>query len=157
VQVILYISVFYHAKLYSDLILHVVYVVLQLYGWYSWLYGGKNKTRLIVTRLPTINFIYWIVLGLCITAGWGYFMDNYTDADVPYGDGFIAVMSLIAQWLLTKKKLECWYFWIVVDVVAIGVYFYKHLYSTTGLYAIFLCLAAMGFLAWKKSYETKAA
>lgn len=80
-------------------------------------------------------------------------MANYTDAAVPYWDAFIAVMSLIAQWLLTKKKVESWYFWIAVDVVAIGVYLYKHLYFTTGLYTIFLVLAILGLFEWKKSFE----
>lgn len=157
VQVVLYIFVFYHAKLYSDLILHVIYVVLQFWGWYNWLYGGKNKTHLKVTKIPSRNLIVWVILGLCITGGWGYIMANYTDAAVPYWDGFIAVMSLIAQWLLTKKKLESWYFWIAVDVVAIGVYLYKHLYFTTGLYTIFLVLAILGLLEWKKSFEVNPA
>ena len=134
VQVVLYIFVFYQAKLYSDFILQIVYVALQLYGWYNWLYGGKNKTPLKVT----------------------YLMHRYTDASVPYLDGFIAVMSLIAQWLLTKKKLESWLFWIAVDVMAVGVFWYKQLYFTSGLYTIFLFLAIFGLLEWKKSFESKS-
>ncbi len=156
VQVVLYIFVFYQAKLYSDFILQIVYVALQLYGWYNWLYGGKNKTPLKVTRLTVKDLVLWIVLGVCITGVWGYLMHRYTDASVPYLDGFIAVMSLIAQWLLTKKKLESWLFWIAVDVMAVGVFWYKQLYFTSGLYTIFLFLAIFGLLEWKKSFESKS-
>lgn len=153
-MVVLYIFIFYQVKLYSDLILQVVYVVLQFYGWYNWLHGGKENSLLNVTKLPSKNLVFWVFLGVIITFGWGYVMDNYTDAAVPYWDGFIAVMSLIAQWLLAKKKLDSWFFWIAVDIVAIGVYFHKHLYFTTGLYSLFLFLAVLGFREWKKSFES---
>lgn len=156
VQVVLYIFVFYETKLYSDLILQIIYVVLQFYGWHNWLHGGKEKSHLAVTRLRPKDFIVWIILGILVIAGWGYLMDNYTDAAVPYWDGFIAVISLVAQWLLAKKKLESWVFWVAVDLVAIGVYLYKHLYFTTGLYTIFLFLAVTGFFEWKKAVETNS-
>lgn len=156
VQVVLYIFVFYEAKLYSDLILQFVYIVLQFYGWYYWLHGDKQKTSLAVTRLPRRVVVFWAMAGICITGGWGYLMDKYSDAAVPYWDGFIAVVSLIAQWLLAKKKLESWMFWIAVDIVAIGVYFYKQLYFTTGLYIIFLFLAIIGFLEWHKAFKASS-
>jgi len=80
-------------------------------------------------------------------------MQRFTDASLPYPDAFTTVASLFAQWLLARKKLESWYFWIAVDIVAIVVYWYKQLYLTTGLYAIFLVLAIIGFFTWKNSYK----
>ncbi len=154
VQVVLYIVVFYQAKLYSDMLLHVIYVFLQLYGWYAWLYGGKEQSRLSVTTLPTVRLLIWGIVILVGTVGLGYSMGYYTDAALPYPDAFTTVASLVAQWLLARKKLESWYFWIAVDVVAIGVYFLKGLYFTTGLYTLFLVLATMGFFAWRKSFRT---
>jgi len=96
----------------------------------------------------------WLLLGLAGTAVWGFLMNRYTDAAAPYPDAFTTVMSLIAQWLMARKKLESWGFWIAVDVVAIGVYFYKDLYMTAGLYAVFLVLATIGFFEWRKSRRT---
>jgi len=151
VQVLLYIFVFYQAKLYSDLILHVVYVGMQLFGWYYWLHGGANHKEAPVTKVG--NFVYWIVGVLLGTVLWGCGMAKFTDASVPYYDAFTTVASLAAQWLLCKKKLESWYLWIAVDVVAIGVYFYKQLYFTSGLYTAFLVMATIGLFAWKKSLE----
>jgi len=153
VQVTLYIVVFYQAKLYSDMLLHLIYVVLQCYGWYAWLYGGTNRSTLPVIRLPVAHLSGWVVVVLAGTAGLGYGMSTYTDAALPYPDGFTTVASLVAQWLLARKKLESWYFWIAVDIVAIGVYFAKALYFTTGLYLLFLVLATMGLIAWRTSWR----
>ena len=153
VQVVLYIGVFYQAKLYSDLILHVIYVVMQVYGWYYWLHGGRDRTELKVTVLSLPALMAWMLIGAAVTLPWGYSMATYTDAAVPYADAFIAVASLIAQWLMARKRLESWYFWIVVDVVAIVVYFYKDLVITAGLYSVFLVLAVLGYFQWRRTIQ----
>lgn len=151
VQVTLYIAVFYQVKLYSDLILHVIYVVMQIYGWYHWLHGGKSQGALLVSTLNLRGRLAWPTVAVLGTIGWGYVMATFTDASVPYGDAFTTVASLIAQWLMARKRLESWYFWIAVDVVAIGIYWSKDLALTSGLYAVFLILATMGLFAWRKS------
>ena len=80
-------------------------------------------------------------------------MQTKTDASFPYEDAFITIASLVAQYLMIKKVLHSWMFWIVVDVVAIGVYWYKGLYFTTGLYVLFLMMAVIGYLEWRKVYN----
>ena len=152
IQVLLFIVIFYRVKLYSDLILHVIYVFMQIYGWYHWLRGGSERGELSVTTFPASIMTFWAIVGAVGTASWGFLMGTWTDAALPYADAFTTVMSLIAQWLMARKKLESWYFWIAVDVVAIFVYAYKELYFTTGLYSVFLILAVSGLLAWRKSY-----
>ena len=72
---------------------------------------------------------------------------------MPYGDAFTTVASLCAQWMLARKQLESWVCWIAVDVVAIGIYFSKGLYVTTGLYAVFLVLATYGLISWHRSWK----
>jgi len=149
IQVLLYIYIFQQAKLYSDMILHVVYVFMQIYGWWFWL-KGRDGGKSLITNV--MYFPIWIVGCLIATTLWGFGMDNLTDAALPYWDAFTTVASLIAQYLLCRKKLESWYFWIAVDVVAIGVYAYKELYFTCGLYACFLVMATIGLLSWKKAF-----
>lgn len=83
-------------------------------------------------------------------------MQTYTNAAIPYADSFIMSASLVAQWLMARKKLESWLFWITVDVIAVGVYWIKELYITTGLYTVFLILAIMGFFEWRKSLLKEA-
>lgn len=156
VQVALYIGVFYQARLYSDLILHVIYVVMQVYGWYHWLHGGRERTELKVTALSLPGLLAWLAVAAAATVPWGYSMATCTDAAAPYADAFIAVASLIAQWLMARKKLESWHFWIAVDLVAIVVYLYKELFITTGLYSVFLVLAVLGYFQWKRTLQPTA-
>ena len=147
VQVVLFLFVFWDAKLYSDVILHAVYVVLQLYGWAYWKFGGGNRTKLPVTRLHPVVAVAWVgVIGVG-TLAWGYGMASFTDAALPYWDAGIAVASLVAQYLMTRKYLENWLVWMAVDVVAVGVYAVKDLYLTAGLYAVFFVLCVFGLVS----------
>jgi nicotinamide mononucleotide transporter len=149
IQVSLFIVIFYEAKLYSDLILHVIYIFMQIYGWYYWLHGGKKQSPLQVTTLTPLLLCSWVMVCVCGTFVWGWVMGTFTDASVPYPDAFTTITSLVAQWLMARKKIESWFFWISVDLVAIWIYFYKQLFLTTGLYSIFLVLATIGFFAWQ--------
>ncbi len=151
IQVLLFIIIFYDAKLYSDLILHVVYVGMQFYGWYCWTIGrgGIEQGAISISALTTKQLGIWIYVTTVATAVWGYSMATWTDASLPYADAFTTVASLVAQYLLARKYIENWLFWIVVDVVAIGVYYYKALVPTSILYSAFLVLAVIGFVTWR--------
>ena len=155
-QVSLYIGVFYQARLYSDMGLHVVYVFMQIFGWYNWLYGGRNRGELEVSRLSRSGVLFWGLAAGLGTAGLGFIMSAYTRADLAYWDAATTVLSLIAQWLMAKKKLESWLIWITVDVLCVGIYLVKALYPTTILYAAFLALASMGFWQWNKDLRSPA-
>ena len=151
VNVVLYAIVFYDAKLYADMGLQVVYAVLSVYGWYEWLYGGEGRTVLRVTRTtPRIA----AVLTLIAAAGsalLGTVLHRATDAALPFMDSFLSSTSLVAQWMMTKKLLENWLVWIAVDVLYVGMFLFKGLYVTAGLYAVFLALAVRGYLDWRRS------
>lgn len=154
IQVTLYTYIFYEAKLYSDTILHIIYIILNMYGWYYWSRGTQKLDILPVTLLQR-RVLLWVTVAVAGTALWGFTMARYTDASVPYLDAFTTVASLIAQWLMTRKKLESWLFWIAVDIIAIGVYWHKELYITSGLYTVFLVLATLGYFEWRKSYRAE--
>jgi nicotinamide mononucleotide transporter len=152
VQVTLFVFVFYDARLYSDVILHVVYIALGVYGWWAWTHGGADDDgRLPVTRAGVRAALMWTAVCAAATILVGAAMRRFTDADRPYWDAAVLALSLVAQWLMARKVLESWLFWIAVDVLAIGLYAVKALYPTAGLYAVFLVLAITGFFAWKRS------
>jgi nicotinamide mononucleotide transporter len=130
--------------------LQAVYVILMIYGWYYWLHGDKNQKEIPVSKLGIKALSIWPSIAIIGTLIWGYLMGTFTDAAVPYGDAFTTVTSLIAQWLMTRKKLEAWIFWVAVNIVASGIYWYKDLHLTSGLYAVFLVLAIIGWFSWKK-------
>jgi nicotinamide mononucleotide transporter len=153
--VIFYIVVFYQAKLYANMWLQVVFIVLQLYGWYEWLYGGKGKTELKISRSSLqLNFLM-VVLAIAGTTAMGYGFAKFTDNENPFVDSAVTVLSLIAQWMLAKKYLENWLFWILVNVLTISMSLSHKpmLLLTAGLYALFFILAILGFLEWRKSYK----
>lgn len=150
-----YVIVFLQEKLYADMFLQVVFFVLSAYGWYQWLYGGKNESPLKVSRTPLTLIPVLLLVGVSVTFISGYLLDNYTDADIAYVDSFTTVVSLIAQWMLAKKYLENWLVWVGVNILYVGVYAYKELYTTSILYFIFILLAWIGYKAWRKALQEK--
>src|SRR5919107_5091803 len=151
VNVALYFVVFFEAKLYADMGLQVVYFGLSLYGWYEWLYGGANRTELHVSRTSRPLGVRLLIIGVVCAAVIGTLLARFTDAALPYVDSATTSTSLVAQWMMTRKILENWAVWAVVDVVYVGMFIYKHLYLTAGLYTVFFVLAAMGYVQWKRS------
>jgi nicotinamide mononucleotide transporter len=153
VMVSLYIYIFFGAKLYSDTGLQVFFLVMQFYGWYEWTRGGVEHARSLsaVRRLSRRGWILTSAGVLAGTAALGGVMRHFTDAALPYPDAFTTMLSVIAQFQLTRKILENWTLWIVADVVYIGVYSIKSLYWTAGLYVVFLILCVLGYKEWRES------
>ena len=151
VNVGLYIFVFYETRLYADTGLQVVYVVLNAYGWYHWLYGGKNCTELPVTRTGLRLGLFLATLVAAGTILIGTLLARNTDAALPYIDALTTSTSLVAQWMMTRKLLENWPVWVAVDVVYIGMYINKSLRVTAVLYFIFLILSVVGYFQWRRS------
>lgn len=157
VQVILYVWVFYRARLYSDVGLHVFYIGLQLYGWHHWLRGGDERggerRDLPISRLTPTGWAIALAAGAAGALVLGNVTGRLTGAALPYWDGTIVAFSLVGQVLLARKVLENWLFWIIVDVLGVGVYAAKHLYPTTVLYAVFGVMAVSGWFTWRKVFR----
>jgi nicotinamide mononucleotide transporter len=151
VNVAIYAIVFYDAKLYADMGLQVVYAALSVYGWYEWLHGGENRTELTVTRTGTPLGLLLAGTAVAGAGLLGVILQRVTDAALPFLDSFLSSTSLVAQWMMTRKKLENWLVWIFVDVLYVGMFIYKHLYVTAALYAVFLGLAVRGYVDWRRS------
>jgi nicotinamide mononucleotide transporter len=156
VNVALYFVVFYETKLYADMGLQVVYFALSLYGWYEWLYGGENRTELRVSRTSQALGVRLAIIGIACAVVLGTLLARFTDAALPYIDSATTSTSLVAQWMMTRKILENWAVWAAVDVVYIAMFVFKRLYLTAGLYAVFLVLAVMGYVQWKRSLAERS-
>ena len=150
VQVTLYAVVFARAKLYSDVALHLIYIGLNLYGWLHWRSGGGAASTLPVTRLSSKGRWICAAVGVVGSLILGSIMAKGTDAALPYPDATIAVLSLIAQYLMARKVVENWPIWIVVDGIGVWVYWSKQLHPTALLYAVFLILSVVGYAAWSR-------
>ena len=147
---LLYIYIFFDAKLYADAFLQFYYLIMTIYGWYYWKKGGNNKQELKVSQFNKIQLLVILIvitLGTIIT---GYILLNYTDDPYPYGDAFTTVGAIIGTWMMARKKIENWLIWIVVDAVCVIIYYKKGLYPTTILYSVFTIMATLGYIKWKK-------
>jgi nicotinamide mononucleotide transporter len=150
IGVLLYTQVFYSAKLYSDALLQIYFVILQLYGWWNWTQHRDSSGLAIVERLDARGQLQTALGVALITLALGFGMSRYTDAALPWWDAAIAGLSVVAQILQSLRKLENWLLWIATNIIAIGVYFTKALYPTTILYIILLGLAVVGLQTWRK-------
>ncbi|MFM7217737.1 MAG: nicotinamide riboside transporter PnuC [Bacteroidota bacterium] len=152
VNVAVYAFIFFHpsVRLYADGSLQVFFGILLLYGWYEWakrkVTGPFSASRLSLRSTLTLA-IFVLVTALVL----GETLTRFTDAALPRLDALLTTLSLAAQWMVAKKKIENWLLWIVVDVIYIPVYWFKHLPLTALLYVVFLGLAVQGFYQWKKS------
>lgn len=157
--------VFWQQQLYGDFLLHVFFLLLNIYGWYHWVYGettGKDSVKVEWLSLKR-NLIYALIsiLGVFL---FGYFLinihllfTNLTPASVPYWDAATTSLSVTAMWLTARKKIENWIYWLIVDVLAAGIYVYKDIYFYALLYFIYIGLAVAGFLTWKKIIQRQIA
>lgn len=148
----IYTHIFFEAKLYSDVLLQGVYLLLHFYGWFYWLKRKPDsEAPLLIQTLSGQAKAAWLTTAITTTYALGFIMGHYTDASVPYFDASTTTISLIAQWLMTRKFIENWLVWIFVDLLAASVYFYKGLNLTAFLYIVYACMGTYGFASWKRS------
>ncbi|MBU6343628.1 MAG: nicotinamide riboside transporter PnuC [Bacteroidetes bacterium] len=153
-MVVLYTYVFFEARLYSDMLLQILFIGLQIQGWYAWSKGERAtdsgiKVRVLKRWQWAIGLAGFLVMGA--TLGWA--MQQYTNAALPWLDAFTTAASVLAQLWMNFKYLENWYLWIAVDVVYLYQYSARGLYFTTGLYFIFCWMAIYGLHAWRAQYK----
>jgi nicotinamide mononucleotide transporter len=156
-NVSLYTFIFLKAGLYSDMGLQVVYLVLSIYGWYQWLRGGENRTVLKVSRASSRVWMIGGALALVVWLSLAQYTSTLPGVSLPYLDSGLTALSLLAQWMMTRKILENWILWIIADIAYVPMYISKELYVTAGLYSVFLVLAIMGFIGWRRSLRESAA
>ncbi len=151
VSVTLYAVVFRDARLYADMGLQGLYFALAAYGWWAWWHGGEDHGELEVSLTSSRTRIVLFVVGTLASVLLGQTLTRFTNASLPFMDSMLTSFSIAAQWMQTRKLLESWLVWLAVDVFYVGMFLYKDLYLTAGLYAVFLVLAAMGFIQWRRS------
>jgi nicotinamide mononucleotide transporter len=150
--VVLYAIVFLNARLYADFILQGIFAIQGVIGFIVW-YQNREVNKSYITKVERLTnkqrvfFLIPILISYFIIA---YIFKTYTNASLPYVDSMTAVLSLVANQLLVKRKIENWYLWIFVDFVYVGMFLFKGLYVSSGLYLILLFLAIKGFYNWRK-------
>jgi nicotinamide mononucleotide transporter len=152
VAVVLYFYVFAESKLYASAGLQGVFFLLQLYGWWHWLRGSEGQS-LPVRRTPLPLLLGVLAAGTVGAVGLSHGLSTFTDAMWVYLDSTVTAFSLVAQWMLARKLLENWLFWIAVDGLYLVLCAGTGMWPTLVLYAIFLLMAILGYREWMKSYR----
>lgn len=143
------------AGLYSSAILQPVFVATLVYGWWYWMRGDDSKA-------PPIRKTPWpVVAGACgaavvLAAGFAWVLDTYTDAAMALPDAIILALSIVAQFLLSLKRIENWHVWVLVNALSVWVYGSQQLWLYTALYGFFFFNAFWGWWEWRKEMRRKA-
>jgi nicotinamide mononucleotide transporter len=158
----LYLVVFYRARLYSDAGLQLAFIALLIYGWAKWVRGRasageQSAPSLPITHTPRRVAAWLAGAGLLFALGGGFLFSRHTNAALPYWDSSTTAISLVAQALLSRRNIENWLLWVAVDVAYVGMYWHRELYLTSGLYVVFLGLAAYGYWQWRREMAAEAA
>jgi nicotinamide mononucleotide transporter len=147
----LFLVMFWRNKLYADSLLQLFYIATAIYGWWRWSHSetgsGAQKvqstSKPVAITLLALTPIAWATIYLLL--------HRYTDSNVPAGDSLATVLSLAAQYMAGRKLLENWLVWIVVDVISVALFVYKHLYLTASLYGAFIVMCVAGYSAWRQT------
>ncbi len=153
-SVLIYLVIFFNAQLYMDSILQIFYAAMAVYGWYQWKYGGieHQGLRIVTWRLHIHAIVIGGVLGLTLGFGW---VLSATDAAFPYLDSFTTVAAVITTYMVTRKVLENWAYWFVIDGLSVYLYVSRELYLTAGLFVLYLVMILIGFRCWWREWRAE--
>jgi len=151
VNVILYGVYFFQQKLYALMGLQGFFAAVSLYGWYLWLYGGESKSQLKVSHTPPRVGATLAALATLGTLVLARVLERHTPDPQPWADAALTAVSLVGQWMMARKLLECWVIWIGVNLVSVPFFFLRAEYPTAVQYGAFLLLAVSGLYQWNRS------
>jgi len=153
----IYIWIFGDVSLYMESALNAYYMVMAVYGWYQWQRGGISSQGIKLSTWGIKQHLAAIGLVLVLSAISGYLLSQNTDAHMPYIDSFTTWGSVVTTFMVARKVLENWLYWIVINSVSIFLYIDRDLYQTAGLFTLYIILSVIGFIVWRKAYFQQSA
>jgi nicotinamide mononucleotide transporter len=147
---VLYLIVFFEARLYSDTLLQFAFIAFTFYGWWNWARGARATGEIRIEPLSALGFALPLAVGFAGSVLLGWCMVRI-GAALPWLDAALASFSLVASWWQARKNIVNWLLWIVVDAAYIGEYIYKGLLLTALLYAILIALCLQGIRDWRRA------
>lgn len=155
VYILLAMILFFNARLYGELIAHIFFFVLSLYGWKKWKPGSSNDQESLLPTFLNLTQRSWLFGLIAISAVLtGYLFALYTNNALPFVDSLVMTLSFAGMWLSANKKMENWMIWMLVNTLSIAIYLSQGLYVYAVLYCIFLVQAVNGFTTWNQSLRS---
>ncbi len=156
INVLIFVYLCYDAGLYANMGINIFYFVMSVYGWYSWTRKDADEKSLAISRCSLVYGAVMIALLIIIFIILRLVLIRYTDSTVPTIDAFTTAVYVIGMWLMARKKVENWIAWIIGDVIAIPLYAHQGLIFSSLQFLIFLVIAIMGFISWRRKLFSSA-
>ena len=153
VSSILYFFIMQSAGLYMEAYLQIFYVFMGLYGWLQWRKGNQIDNNFIVNTWSMLKHFYAISLILALSVLSGLLLKSYTDAALPFFDAFVTWGAVVATYMVAKKLLENWIYWLVIDSISILLFISRDLLPTAFLFGLYIVIIFFGYKSWKKVLE----
>ncbi|MEM8561898.1 MAG: nicotinamide riboside transporter PnuC [Pseudomonadota bacterium] len=153
----IFLVLFWNVNLLMESGLQVYYLVMAVYGWWQWQYGSTEKAELHISSWSRRHHLLAVSLVVLASAGSGALLTQYTNAALPYMDSFTTWGSILTTWMVARKILENWLYWLVIDSVSIYLYLDRELYLTAALFAVYLVIVVFGYRKWLLNYRAQAA
>lgn len=141
--------VFFSSRLYADVTLQLFFIVTSAVGWWGWR-QGRGGGELPVRHVPPAFAAGLLAVGAAVAGGYGWLLHRFTDAYAPFLDSVILAFSVLGQFLLMGRRYETWWCWLLVNTLAVPLYFSRGLYLTAVLYAAFWINAVVALIRWRK-------
>jgi nicotinamide mononucleotide transporter len=155
VSSVLYVWVFFSARLYMESALNAFFAAMAVYGFRQWRHG-REGSALAVSRWPPLRHAL-ALMGIVALAGVNaFFLARFTPAANPFVDSMLTWSSVFTTFLVARKVYENWYWWLLIDSTSVGLYFTRHLYLTMLLYGVYVVLCVIGMREWRRSLPSAA-
>ncbi|HNX85659.1 MAG TPA: nicotinamide riboside transporter PnuC [Bacteroidales bacterium] len=149
INVVIYVIIFFRSHLYANAGINAFFALMSIYGWYNWTRPRPNAGRLSITVCSKMEMVLNILAGVGFFLLIRWLLIRYTETRLPSWDAFTTAVYILAQWMLSRKKIENWILWILSDTVMIGICFVENLYFSSFQYLVFTIIATLGFLEWR--------
>lgn len=151
-------TLYFRQGLYADFSMELYYILAGIYGLIAWRRGDKkSKSELKISYTPRVAWVAIVGVYVLLHATIYMLLVTFTDSNVPFWDSLTTSLSVVAYWLLSRKYVEQWLVWLAVDVITVGLYIYKDIPLTAGLYALYSALAIAGYMRWRRVIESQKA
>ena len=153
-------TLYFRSGLYADFSMQLYYIAAGVYGLIVWSRGAKKKDQKRELAISATPLAVWVAIAgvyVLLHAAIYLFLVSFTDSTVPFWDSLTTALCIVAYWMLSRKYVEQWLVWLVVDVITVGLYLYKNIPLTAGLYALYSVLAVAGYLHWRRMMKTQIA
>jgi nicotinamide mononucleotide transporter len=161
INTVFYIWISYDAQLIGEAVVNLYYTMMSLYGWYNWL--RRNERHELIVQVSRSNRAAWMLqlsfftsIYIILFLSLRYLKEAFFPGAIPWADALASAAAFTGMWLMTRKKLESWIWWIITNVASIPLYYSKGYMFTALYYFILLILAVLGYIEWRKKAEAHA-